>query len=192
MIKAIIFDCFGVLYKDAGQIFYKNNISNLDQISDKLQIIDDQFDIGDIDVATHAKKVAELTGLEADFIQQNIRSAKDRNDELVDTLKNLAKDYKIGMLSNIGHGGMEAFFDQAERERLFDAVVLSSEVAVIKPDAKIFEIMASQLGIEPSQCLMIDDRQPNCDGAKQAGMETILHEQNAETIRQIECLNKNA
>ncbi|HYY09403.1 MAG TPA: HAD-IA family hydrolase, partial [Kineosporiaceae bacterium] len=40
---------------------------------------------------------------------------------------------------------------------LFDAVVISGRVGMRKPDAEIFRHTAELLGLEPAECVMVDD-----------------------------------
>jgi epoxide hydrolase-like predicted phosphatase len=58
---------------------------------------------------------------------------------------------------------------------LFDAVVISAEVGMRKPEPRIFLHAAELLGLEPGQCIFIDDIQANIDAAEQVGYTGILH-----------------
>jgi putative hydrolase of the HAD superfamily/hydrolase len=87
----------------------------------------------------------------------------------------LAGEYKIGMLSNINRDWMDTSFPFFESEKLFDELVLSGDVNIIKPDPEIFKLAADRLGVEPNECIMIDDVADNIDGAKLAGMYGIVH-----------------
>ena len=58
---------------------------------------------------------------------------------------------------------------------MFDEVVLSADIGVLKPDPKIFLIAAARLGIEPSHCLFVGDgTDGELDGAVAAGMNAVL------------------
>ncbi len=56
---------------------------------------------------------------------------------------------------------------------LFDAVVVSGEVRLVKPDPAIFELTVKQTGVAASQCLLIDDNAENIAVAQRLGMQTI-------------------
>jgi len=57
---------------------------------------------------------------------------------------------------------------------LVDAVVLSFEVGMVKPDPRIFRFVADALGLDPAECLMIGDS-PTVDGAAgRAGMSALV------------------
>ena len=101
-------------------------------------------------------------------------SIKDENAiNWVRQLKSSGK-YKIGMLSNVGFGFFNKFFSESEQKELFDEVVLSSDVGMAKPEAMIFELIAQRLGVNPSQCIMIDDTALNVEVAGNVGMQGIL------------------
>ncbi len=49
---------------------------------------------------------------------------------------------------------------------LFDAVVISAEVGMRKPEERIFRHAAGLLGLEPAQCVFIDDIEANVRGGR--------------------------
>ncbi len=58
---------------------------------------------------------------------------------------------------------------------LFDAVVISSEVGMRKPEPRIFWHAAQLLGLQPSECIFIDDIDANVVAAEQIGFTGVLH-----------------
>jgi 2-haloacid dehalogenase len=68
------------------------------------------------------------------------------------------------------------FFD------LFDDIVLSGDVKLLKPDPAIFNLLLSKIGRSARECLLIDDSQPNIDTAKKLGFATI-HFTSAKELR---------
>jgi epoxide hydrolase-like predicted phosphatase len=188
MIRGIIFDCFGVLYVDATHHFYEQHIADYERLRPQLSELNRAYDIGLLTQAALSQEVADLSGLDLAFVEANIQGIHQRNQGLLDYGQSLRTTYKVGMLSNIGIDGMNSFFKVEEREQLFDAVVLSSEVHLVKPDPRIYELMATRLGLLPEECVMIDDVEANIDGAREAGMQGIVYQSNEQTARDIEQL----
>ncbi len=60
---------------------------------------------------------------------------------------------------------------------LFDAVVISAEVGMRKPEPQIFVHAAELLGIAPQECIFIDDIEANIIAAEQVGFTGVLHHQ---------------
>jgi putative hydrolase of the HAD superfamily len=72
-------------------------------------------------------------------------------------------------------------YDRELLEELFEAVVISAEVQLHKPQPEIYRLAAERLGVEPSACLFVDDLRENCEGAAAVGMTAIRHRSSEET-----------
>ena len=73
---------------------------------------------------------------------------------------------------------------------LFDEIVLSGEVKLIKPEPEIFELFLQKIGKPANQCLFIDDSEANITTARKLGFDTVHfispeHLQNELRIRQL-------
>lgn len=185
MIRGIIFDCFGVLYLDASRHFYEHHIKEYERLRPELMSLNKAYDYGLLTQDELNQAVCDLTGLELPFVSQHIQGVHKRNETLLDYAQTLRPAYKVGMLSNIGTGAMDTFFSLDERKKFFDAVVLSGEEGLTKPHPHIFSITAERLGLEPHECVMIDDIEENCSGADAAGMHSILYESNAQVQKDL-------
>ncbi len=67
---------------------------------------------------------------------------------------------------------------------MFDAVVISSEVGMRKPEPQIFLHAAELLGLSPHECIFIDDIEANITAAEQVGFTGVLH-QRADATREL-------
>jgi putative hydrolase of the HAD superfamily len=97
----------------------------------------------------------------------------------LDRLK--ADGYRLACITNnvpSGHGAGMARSDDArdELEQIFarfEHVIESSKAGVRKPDPRIYLMMCERLGLEPAQCIYLDDLGINCKPASQLGMHAI-------------------
>lgn len=71
---------------------------------------------------------------------------------------------------------------------LFDAVVISGEVGMRKPELRIYRHTAQLLGVPPGECVMVDDLPHNVSAAAAAGMVGVLHRSYEETLGELEIL----
>ncbi len=71
---------------------------------------------------------------------------------------------------------------------LFDAVVISGEVGMRKPEEEIFRHAADALGLAPAECVFIDDMEANVAAAVECGMTGLLHEETAATMAALQDL----
>ena len=81
--------------------------------------------------------------------------------------------------------GLGRRFSKDELDRYFDVVVPSGEIGYIKPEPQAYLITAERLGVKPSECIMVDDRQVCVDGAIAVGMQAILYESLTELTNQL-------
>jgi putative hydrolase of the HAD superfamily len=65
---------------------------------------------------------------------------------------------------------------------LFDAVVISGDVGMRKPEEAIFLHAADALGLAPRSCVFIDDMEANVAAATDCGMTGLLHTEPAATV----------
>ena len=102
--------------------------------------------------------------------------------EMVTALDHLKTEgFKLGCITNnvpTGHGAGMA--GSAEKARTaadilarFDHVIESSKVGIRKPDPRIYIMMCDLLGVEPAQCIYLDDLGINCKPAAALGMAAI-------------------
>ena len=185
MIKAIIFDCFGVLHVDVHQSF----AAEFPAVADELHDINMQTDYGMLDRDEYIAAVARLTGATPDSVEAFVKGEHHLNTLLMEYIQSdLKPHYKIGMLSNIGRDWIDNFFNKHQLHDVFDAVVLSGEVGIIKPHPRVFEIIAERLNVEPYECVMIDDIEANCAGADAVGMKAIQYLSTRQTIAELKAL----
>ncbi len=59
-------------------------------------------------------------------------------------------------------------------DELFDVTVDSSAVGLRKPDPAIYRLTCEQLGLDPAECLFVDDLECNVVAARELGMEALL------------------
>lgn len=175
MIKGIVFDCFGVLY--GGSLEYFASIAPKDRVRDVVDI-NRQKDYGYISLEEYLEQTGEILGKSPDEIATIVRRKHVRNRELVDFVRQVRSEYKTAMLSNIGERMMDELIPPDEQAELFDAVVLSYREGLVKPHPEVFVLTADRMGLNPSECVMIDDIEENCDGAEIAGMQSIRHVNN--------------
>jgi HAD superfamily hydrolase (TIGR01549 family) len=174
MIKAIIFDCFGVLVDDSLSSFYRQCFNNDPELIKKAE---DDMQLSNKGVITHDEllaRYASLAGISADEVNK-ILSNNPVNKELFKYIKNDLKPcYKIGFLSNAADNWLEVLFTK-EQVDLFDTLVLSYDVGFAKPEPEIYEITGDRLGHRLEECVFIDDRQDYIDGAIAVGMPAFVY-----------------
>jgi putative hydrolase of the HAD superfamily len=173
MTKAIIFDCFGVLTTEAWLPFKTKHFGHDPRLLAKVTDISWQADRGLMTREEAIRTTSELAGITpAEFAQAINRNVPD--EALFAYIEELKPHYKIGLLSNVSGDYLTEIFDRQQLAS-FDAVTLSFQSGFIKPEKEAFETAAEQLGVNPEECIFIDDQERNVNGAERAGMTAILY-----------------
>jgi HAD superfamily hydrolase (TIGR01509 family) len=175
MIKAIIFDCFGVLVEESLKPFYRKYYKDdLDKIASTEESME-AANRGDITSEEWYQLMADLAGIRLDEVGKAL-DANARNEDLLNYIRDVLKpNYKIGFLSNASANLLDELFLPEDLD-LFDAFVISYETGYAKPQAQIYEIAADKLGVRLNECIFIDDREDYRQGAQGVGMHAILYE----------------
>lgn len=182
-IKAVIFDCFGVLYVD-----HKKSLLASVPFEKQKQLADvfTSNNYGFFGRKDYLEQVAAITGMTVEEVSAYMAHEHRINSPLVSLItEQLRPEYKIGLLSNIGREWIDDFFSKHQLHDYFDEVVLSGEEGITKPHPSIFELIASRLGVDPSECVMIDDIEENCEGAEIAGMYAIHFRDNKQLLDEL-------
>lgn len=185
MIKAIIFDCFGVLRPDVLHAAYQKFGGDL--AADADFIADTLYASHTGRISSSASIFAKQLGIPVqDWLQAITVDGNDQ--QLLDYISELRNKYKIGVLSNVGKDGLLHYFTQAELDEHFDIVVVSGEIGYAKPEAEAFEITAERLGVRADECVFTDDQTDYCEGARGVGMHSIWYKNFAQFRTELEAL----
>jgi len=94
--------------------------------------------------------------------------------ENIDIVKELKKDYKVGLLSNNVKEWIEKALDNHKISGLFDGVIVSSEVGARKPDARIYLAALKKFSVKPEETVFVaDEIGEDLVGAKGCGLKTV-------------------
>ena len=130
-------------------------------------------------------RFAERLGLDdaTDLIDSMFRGMQPSEPMVAAVRGARAAGVRTGLVSN---SWSTSHYDRDLLDQLFDAVVISAEVGLHKPQPEIYLLAAQRLGVEPGRCVFVDDLRENCAGAEAVGMTAILHRDVADTIARLE------
>jgi putative hydrolase of the HAD superfamily len=126
------------------------------------------------------RRFGDLLGVESseDLITR-LFSGLQPEERMVEAVRSAsAQDIKTGLITNSWGTGI---YERAPLD-IFDAVVISGDVGLHKPQPEIFMLACERLGVEPAAAVFVDDLRENCEGAEAVGMTAVLHRDPAETV----------
>jgi putative hydrolase of the HAD superfamily len=176
LIKAIIFDFHGVVFGKGTWGYYKMAGGDVLIDAEFIDSVLDQFDAGNMTVDNYDKLLSQRIGISIEeWVQLQKKQEVPDEDLLKYISEELKPNFKIGLISNANIGKVTNNLNKIQQS-IFDTILVSAEVGLLKPDPEIFKLGAQKLGVKPQECIFIDDHEPFLEGAKRTGMQTILYE----------------
>ena len=183
--KAFVFDLDGVIvftdqfhYKawkkmaDRMGIYFDEEINNhLRGVSrmDSLEIILERYD-GTLNTEEKEALAQEKNDVYCELLKTMIPA--DVTTEVRETLTELRnRGYKLA----IGSSSKNAKFilEKVALIEYFDAISDGTNITRSKPDPEVFLKAAEFLGIQPEECIVVEDASAGIDGAKAGGMKAV-------------------
>jgi putative hydrolase of the HAD superfamily len=127
----------------------------------------------------------QITALMADMWREYLGTA---NTGLIEYARQLRPRYRTGIISNSFVGARERETAMFGFPDLVDALIYSHEAGVSKPDPQIYALACARLDITPGDAVFVDDTETCVDGARLAGLQAILFQDNAQVIGEVEAL----
>lgn len=192
-ITTIIFDCFGVVCDPVLSNWYKTYSAKAGFVDPNLRAVLTQFDLGIL---------SEDDIVEYFLNNYGIGSTKEKLRDEIDTyikldiglMNGIQKlkhaGFKTTLLSNANHSFFERkiYPTHPEFKELFDDIVISSEVGMVKPNADIYLLSLERIHSRPEESLFVDDRKENVDAAVKLGIRGFLYTNHISFIQHLETL----
>jgi len=142
------------------------------------------LETGALDEGAFEQRFAGLLEVEPDGLIDGMFAGVEPDDAMVDAVRLARKaGVRTALVSN--SWGVHRYPHDIMDE-LFDGVVISAEEGIRKPARKMYELGAERAGVEPAECVYVDDLPFNLTPAEELGMATIHHTSDETTIPQLE------
>jgi len=192
MIKAVIFDMDGVII-DSEPIHFKSDQLTLKHLGVEIshEELNKYVGVSNPVMWAELKEKYHLAGSIGQLMetQSDFRNTTFGNEKLepitgIPGLLAEIKDagLKLGLASSSGRDFIEMILTKLGILDYFDVIVSGEEVEKSKPNPDIFLKTAGNLGVNPENCLVIEDSQHGVKAAVLAGMKCIgFHNPNSGT-----------
>ena len=192
MIRNIVFDMGNVVIR-YDPVFFLDRAGITDPVDRKL-VLDELFlsvEWAQMDAGTLTEETAEprIMPRFPERLRATVRTllyswAYPRDmvpgmEELIGRLK--AAGYGIYLLSNASVAQHE-YWPLFPVSKLFDGKLISSDVKVIKPCRRIYELFTEKFALKPEECVFIDDSAANVAAAIACGWQGIAFHGSAEKL----------
>lgn len=185
----------GVIFDFGGVISYPQNETYLDKIMKVLNLKDSEtflnayrllrveYDSGLISGVEFWNRIINHFRLNLsevriqEIVEWDVLSWTMINRETVEYIKYLkSKNLKLAILSNMIYDALRYIEEKQDWLIHFEHRVFSCDLKICKPQEAIYKHCLERMGLEPKECVFIDDTQENLDGAARCGIHTIKFE----------------
>ncbi len=202
MIEAVIFDFGGVITSSPFDAFARfeterglpADIIRRTNAANHLENAWAKFERAEVDLDAFDKLfAAESLALGAEVRGRDVLPllSGDLRPEMVEALRRIKARFKTGCITNnlpnnaIRNANGRSIY-VAEVMALFDHVIESAKIGLRKPDPRIYQMMIEALGVDPNNCVYLDDLGVNLKPAREMGMTTIKVLSGAQAIADLE------
>jgi putative hydrolase of the HAD superfamily len=146
-----------------------------------------ELEVGSLDEDSFSERFAPLLGIDRhEGLVDRLFAGMEPDESMIEAVRRARKaGVRTGLVSNSWGRGR---YDRESFPELFDAVVISGEVGLHKPQPQIFMLAAERVELDASQCIFVDDLRENCAGAEAVGMTAVLHRASDDTLVRLEQL----
>lgn len=191
-IRAVIFDFGGVLLRwnprKLFESFFVNQTEAIDQFIEEIRFTEwnveqDKGRPFNEGIAELSNRFPPYTHIFQAFHEKWLDSIDGEIHGCVELLYPLkSRGYSLCGLSNWSAETFPAVRQQYNFFGLFDTIIISGEIKLVKPDPAIFQYCLHTIDRSAEECLFIDDSESNILAAKKIGFETI-HFSTSEQLR---------
>ena len=172
--RAIIFDFFGVICSEIAPFWLARYFPADEAVRVKRELVS-LADVGRIGEAELFERLGTLAGVPARQVLEDWLELAVIDRETAALLAPLRERVPVALLSNAPGEFLHRLLRREALYGSFDAMLISSEAGLVKPDPAIYLRLCGQLRVSPGSCVMIDDNPANIRGAGEAGIPGILY-----------------
>jgi putative hydrolase of the HAD superfamily len=182
--RAVIFDFGGVLMKTqtrAPRYAWDDRLGLAHGTVERVVHGSEEWrlaQVGQLAVADYWSAVAAALNLDAVQTQQlavDYFSADVLDRTLIDVIEDLRETgHRVALLSN----DSPALLDKLrglEIAALFDPLIISAHIGVMKPDARAYQAVLDALDLPPQNTIFVDDMPDNAAGAQALGIHAVRY-----------------
>jgi putative hydrolase of the HAD superfamily len=110
------------------------------------------------------------------------------DEELVAFIRSMRPQLKTGLISNAWSGMRDMIHTTVPIADVFDALVISAEEKMMKPDPRIYQLALDRLNVRAGEAIFLDDVQVNIDACAALGMRGVHFKSSEQAQRDIRAL----
>ena len=192
-IKAVIFDLGGVILRTEYQAPRQHLAESFGMDYEDIDKIvfgspsAARASVGEITEKEHwlnVMKMLKQPASEFERIREEFFAGDMIDHTLVEFIRSLRGKYKTCLISN-AFDDLREYIVREKFDDAFDHMVISAEVKVAKPEARIYHLALEQLGVSPNEAIFVDDFIENIEACEKLGIHGVHFKDTKTAIQQV-------
>ena len=148
-----------------------------------------QVERGELSQPAFEQKIAQLLGVQPTGLIQGLLADLRPEPLIAEAVaRTRTAGIRVGVITNSWGTAPYDPYGAYQLDQQFDAVVISSQVGLRKPEPAIYRRAADELAVPLGRIVFVDDITANLQPAHELGMAVIHHVDPARTVRELERL----
>jgi len=198
LIKNIVFDVGGVLLEFAPLKYWQRFVDTAEKAEEMARktFLSSEWESLDRGLFERREVIDSLCQKypeDADIIRRaigswsNMMEPIEENTRLVSELDDAG--YPLYILSNYPQQGFKDVSEKFDFFRHFRGDVISGDVAYVKPEDEIYQVLLDKFSLNPEHTLFIDDNEENIEAAEEAGLVGIHYDEGTDLVAEMRHYN---
>lgn len=192
-VKAVFFDLGGVILRTEFQAPRQHLAESFGMDYDDIDKIvfggssSARASVGEITEDEHWRNVMKILKLPAgeyERVRDEFFAGDVIDREILDFLRSIKRKVRTGLISN-AWSGLRSYIAREKFDDAFHHMIISAEVGVAKPDARIYHIALEQAQVEAKEAVFVDDVLENIEACEKVGMKGVHFGDPASAIAQV-------
>jgi putative hydrolase of the HAD superfamily len=172
--RAIIIDFFGVICSEVAPFWLRRYFSDATAADLKTTLVG-AADRGEISQVRLFEELAQRASVTPEEVEAAWHALAKIDSRVVQRLRAWKGQYRLGLLTNSPAPFVHRLLAENRLVRLFDAVVVSSDHGMAKPELGIYHLILRELSVDKAEAFFIDDNATNVDAARRVGMKAAVY-----------------
>ncbi len=147
--------------------------------------------LGEISTQQHWEFIRQTLGLTQPGFERFLEQfwGQDEMDyALVDAICSLRPQRRTALLSNNFSDLRRWLVEKWAVADAFDELIISSEVGILKPDPRIYQLTLSRLGVQAAEAVFVDDFLHNVEAARALGLHAVHFRNSDQALTELRTL----
>jgi HAD superfamily hydrolase (TIGR01509 family) len=171
--KAVIFDFFGVISSEVAHLWFEKYFpdSQIEKLKKKYVF---PADCGAVSCDRMMGRLGKLVGISSEQVKEEWESEVIIDEKVISLIKKIKTKCKVALVSDAPRDFLRKILRQNKIEKLFNLILISSELRMTKSNKKIFRLALKRLRVKAPETIFVDDDLSHVRRSEEMGIKGLV------------------